>query len=406
MKSGNIVPLRAREARLRRRIREHLKRLGFCKSPDGLLLPSALDKDAYRSIHAHQRVEKLAKNKKWIEANSNRLMSFLASGKDVNVRAIAPRLEVVPGGTWQADLFRFAGLLWRIPISEGYGRRMRFLVWDDSNEKLIGILALGDAVFNLRVRDELIGWDHHRRADALVNLMDAYVLGAVPPYNFLLGAKLVATLARTSEVVDAFDDKYGATVGLISKKRKNAHLAAITTTSALGRSSIYNRLKLDGRTLFDSIGFSSGWGHFHVPDAIFRDLRVYLEDIGDPYANASKFGQGPNWRLRVIRRSLDLLGMNPNLIRHGFPREVFFCPVASNAIPFLRGDNKRARYADLPTVASASNAALERWVIPRAARMPDYSEWRSEQFLEEMIRPTTPGGNKSSEPRWIGRETS
>lgn len=406
MSPQNVVSLRAREARLRRRIRGHLNRLGFSKSADGLLLPSALDKDAYRSIHAHQRAEKLAKHKNWIEANSSRLMRFFASGKDVNVRAIVPRLEAAPGGTWKSDLFRFAGLLWRIPISEGYGRRMRFLVWDDSNEKLIGVLALGDAVFNLKARDDLIGWDHHRRADALVNLMDAYVLGAVPPYNVLLGAKLIATLARTLEVVDEFNDRYGATVGLISKKKKNAHLAAITTTSALGRSSIYNRLKLDGKVLFDSIGFTAGWGHFHVPDAIFRDLRLYLEHVGDTYANASKFGQGPNWRLRVIRRSLDLLGMSPNLIRHGFPREVFFCPVASNAIPFLRGEHKRARYSDLPTVASASRAALERWVIPRAARMPQYSEWRSEQVLEEVMRPGTLDGRNSGKKQWTGRETS
>jgi len=50
---------------------------------------------------------------------------------------------------------------------------------DDSNGKLIGLLALGDAVFNLRVRDALIEWDHQRRAEALVNMMDA-CFGALP----------------------------------------------------------------------------------------------------------------------------------------------------------------------------------------------------------------------------------
>jgi Druantia protein DruA len=39
-------------------------------------------------------------------------------------------------------------------VSRGYGRRMRFLIWDQSNEKLIGLIVLGDPVFNLRVRDE------------------------------------------------------------------------------------------------------------------------------------------------------------------------------------------------------------------------------------------------------------
>src|SRR3546814_18344755 len=83
-----------------------------------------------------------------------------------------------------------ASLYWQVPVSDGYGRRMRFLVWDQAHGKLIGIFALGDAVFNQAARDAVIGWDHHRRSAALVNLMDAYVLGALPPYSHLLGGKL------------------------------------------------------------------------------------------------------------------------------------------------------------------------------------------------------------------------
>ena len=77
-------------------------------------------------------------------------------------------------------------------------------VWDNSNDKLIGIVALGDPVFDLKVRDELIDWTSKDRAKRLVNIMDAYVSGAVPPYNLLLGGKLVASLIRTKEVRDDF----------------------------------------------------------------------------------------------------------------------------------------------------------------------------------------------------------
>jgi hypothetical protein len=236
--------------------------------------------------------------------------------------------------------------------------------------------------------------------------MDAYVLGAVPPYNTLLGGKLIATLARTREVVDAFDAKYRESVGVISRKRKNARLAAITTSSALGRSSIYNRLKLGGRILFAPIGYTSGWGHFHISEPLFRELRDYLKYVGDRYADGFKFGQGPNWRLRVIRRALSLLGMDPALIRHGFPREVFFCPVATNALAFLRGDHKRVRYADLPSVAVAGKLALERWVIPRAERDSSYLDWRSEQFLRELKQPRTAPISQATEDAWTGRKTS
>jgi hypothetical protein len=240
----------------------------------------------------------------------------------------------------------------------------------------------------------------------MVNLMDAYALGAVPPYNMLLGGKLIASLARTSDVVEAFEAKYRDSVGVISKKRKNARLVAITTTSALGRSSIYNRLKLDGRLIFEPIGYTSGWGHFHISDSLFEDLRGYLARAGDEYATAFNFGQGPNWRLRVIRRALGLLGLDPNLIRHGFARQVFLCPIAHNALPFLRGDQQRVRYGRLPTVASVSKLALERWVVPRAARMPEYVSWRSEQFLERITTQIGQAQANPESPRWIGHEIS
>jgi len=382
--SKQVIALRAREAGLKRKLRAHLKKLGFHKSADGTLVPPALDKEAYRSIHNHQRSMKLAAHRDWIESKVEKLRRYFASGKDVEVRLIKPRLELIVGDTWQSDLFRLAGLSWQIPISEGYGRRLRFLVWDDNNEKLIGLLALGDAVFNLRARDELIGWDHKRREAALVHLLDAYVLGAVPPYNALLGGKLIASLLRTKEIVDAFNAKYRNAVGVISKLNKKSRLAAITTTSALGRSSLYNRVKLDSRLILQPIGFTSGWGHFHISEELFEEMRAYLKRASDPYASAFKYGNGPNWRLRMIRRALWLLGMDPDLIRHGFPREVFFCPVASNAIAFLKGDHKRIRYGNLPTVQYTSRLALERWSIPRSERYPEYSEWLAASFVTAL----------------------
>jgi hypothetical protein len=63
-----------------------------------------------------------------------------------------------------------------VPVSNGFGRRLRYLVWDNHNNKLIGIIAIGDPVFNLSVRDTLIDWDAKARGERLVNLMDAYVL--------------------------------------------------------------------------------------------------------------------------------------------------------------------------------------------------------------------------------------
>lgn len=384
MSSGLVIALPGDEARLKRKVRAHFKRLGFLKAPDGTLLPPNLDKQSYRDMHAHQRDSRLDANRAWIADRAGQLVQHFASGADLEVARIAPRIEVVRSGTWQSNLFRLASYYWRIPISEGYGRRLRFLVWDDHHKKLIGLFALGDAVFNLRARDEFIGWDHHRRVDAMVNLMDAYALGAVPPYNMLLGGKLIASLVRTQDVVDTFQAKYHESVGVISGQSKHARLVAVTTTSALGRSSLYNRLRIGGQSIFDSIGSTSGWGHFHISDELFEDLRGYLRSVGDSYADSHGYGQGPNYRLRLIRKALTLLGLDPDMARHGLTREVFFCSIASNALQFLRGDHKRVRYDQLPTVQEMGQAAMARWVVPRAERMPEFRLWQGERFVREL----------------------
>jgi hypothetical protein len=68
---------------------------------------------------------------------------------------------------------RLASLTWAVPVSNGFGRRLRYLVWDRNNNKLIGLIAIGDPVFNLSVRDKLIGWTVKDRGERLVNILDA-----------------------------------------------------------------------------------------------------------------------------------------------------------------------------------------------------------------------------------------
>lgn len=308
------------------------------------------------------------------------LQYHFAEGDDVDPLKVEPFLELIKADTWQSDLFRLASLSWSVPVSAGYGRRLRYLVWDKSNNKLIGIIALGDPVFNLKARDNLIGWNAKDREKRLVNVLDAYVLGAVPPYNMLLGGKLISCLVRSREVRDDFALKYGKARGVISRKKKGAQLAMVTTSSSLGRSSVYNRLKLGDETYMSSIGFTQGWGHFHVPDTLFAELRAYLRKQKHKYVDGHRFGEGPNWRLRTIRAAFDALGFKADLLRHGIGREIFVCEVAQNARRILRGEAVKANYRGLKTASEIGALARARWIVPRAERRPDYKNWKREQF--------------------------
>ena len=380
MKS-NVVTISSFEGNLKGKVRRHLRQIGFKRQNDGSLAIDGDGKDAVRALHAAQRKARLAKNRKFLSERAPKLIDHFASGEDIDPEEISPRLERIYAGTQQSELFRLASLTWSVPVSNGFGRRLRYLVWDDSNDKLIGLIAIGDPVFNLAVRDNLVGWTAKDRSARLVNLMDAYVLGALPPYNLLLAGKMVACLIRTREIYEDFQAQYGDTTGIISGTKKHARLIAVTTSSSMGRSSVYNRLKLDGTQYFESLGYTGGWGHFHIPDKLFLELRNYLRRQEHPYADLHRFGEGPNWRLRTTRAALKELGLRDNILRHGIRREVFISFLVSEGAKTLLRGKGQPDISSLLSVGEVAELALERWVRPRAKRRLDYLEWTLEDLV-------------------------
>lgn len=337
-------------------------------------------KDDIRIMHSHQRKQIIEKESVKIVPRLNILLDFFASGNEINPARIEPRLVVVKN-TLTTLLFRLATLLWSVPVSKGFGRRMRFLVIDNYNEKLIGIFALGDPVFNLTARDNWIGWTSEDRKARLINVMDAYVVGAVPPYNSLLGGKLVASLIGSQEVLDIYQNKYQGRCGIISNEVKNNTLALVTVTSALGRSSIYNRLKLPGMVELIKLGQTKGYGHFQISNELFDTMRKLLLIKGHTYALGYEYGSGPNWRWRVIRQALHYLGVNTDILKHGIAREIYAMPIATNWKEYLQGSDGFC-LTNRPSINDISEACLNRWVIPRAERKPDYINWSHQDTVD------------------------
>ena len=168
------------------------------------------------------------------------------------------------------------------------------------------------------------------------------------------------------------------------KEEKNPKLTIVTTSSALGRSSVYNRLKLGDIKYFEPIGYTAGWGHFHVPDNLFDEMRTYLRMKKDIYVDKYDYGSGPNWKIRIVKRVLGMIGLKPDLMKHGLSREVFLCKLASNAEMFLKGESKRTKYENLLSVSEISELAKERWIIPRSTRNRSYKLW-GRRSLENLI---------------------
>ena len=229
---------------LRRRIVRALRKQGYSVTQDGLTLRNGTDKNALRDAHALSRRQKVLIAEPSLRPVEDDLLSFVASGSDVVPHRISPRLVQVEPDSDDALLFRYLCLHWSIPVSSGYGRRLRFLVFDDSNGKVIGLFGLADPVYAMQCRDSWIGWTPQDRSERLYHVMDAYVLGAIPPYASLLCGKLVALLVTSNQVRSVFRRRYLGRRTLISGKVHRPDLALVTTMSAFGRSSVYNRLRI------------------------------------------------------------------------------------------------------------------------------------------------------------------
>ena len=138
------ITVSTREATLKKRLRSHIKSLGFTKNEEGTLVPPGSSKDIIRAVHGVQRDERLAVNDKFIADRFPHLIKYFASGHEIDPARISPALQLVSSDSWETELFRLASLTWSVPVSNGFGRRLRYLVWDNHNGKLIGIIAIGD----------------------------------------------------------------------------------------------------------------------------------------------------------------------------------------------------------------------------------------------------------------------
>jgi hypothetical protein len=376
-----ITIVRADESRaLRRAVRRSLKAQGFRIEGNGVGFRQKRDKRSIRKRHALAVARKVVAAKPSIQKFEAQLIAHIASGTEINPQSIRPRLDLVEAGTWQSNLFRFASLHWSIPVSDGYGRRLRFLIFDDANNKLIGLLGLGDPVYSIRARDEWIGWDPKNKAQRLYHVMDAYVLGAVPPYSKLLGGKLIALAAACDEVREAFRNRYAGRRAILSGRERDPHLVLLTTTSALGRSSIYNRLKFRERLMFRSAGFTGGWGEFHFSDGVYEKLSDFAREHCEPTAKRKAWGKGFRNRRELVRKALAGLGYSEKMLNHGIQRELFVIPLARNTRAFLREETDAPLYYKMP-FAKVARFWKKRWLLPRAERDNSWRVFKNSEWL-------------------------
>lgn len=328
-----------------------------------IIPPESYDKETIKEAMSIKRGEIISKNKIWIDEHIGLARRNLATGYDALHSEIDPIIEVCETKKQHA-LFRIFRYYWSSPYSEYVGRRIRLIIRDKAlpNKPVIGIAALGSPIIHIPARDEFIGWNVSTRTKNLIYAMDAYVIGALPPYNYLLGGKLISYILASKEVREIYRKKYKDKITLIDKREAN-QLVGIFTTSLYGKSSQYNRLKYNDELLYKPIGKTKGFGTLHLSEETIEKMQEYLKSKKVFVTN--KFGDGPSWTMRVIHRAGEMLGFDPDLLlKHSFKRNIYFIPLAKNWKEFMNDENRRPFYYNY-TKKELVNFWRERWLENR-----------------------------------------
>lgn len=251
------------------------------------------------------------------------------------------------------------------------------------------------------------------------SMMEIIVCGAIPPYNHLLGGKLVAMLLTSPQVVRDYAERYGRYTSTIASRvagrdvARPAQLVFLGTTSLYvaaadkerfralhterdasthgegertstpwkpNSASQYNRIKVPatvvggtGEIRYDCIGITEGFGVVHFS----ADTREALERLDVLLHKArrvnSMFGEGTSPRMRKIRQGLSLLGVDERFLVHGQQRLVYNIGLAHNTERYLLGLEEAPDYI-LPWSEGATNAIagywVDRWLASRVTFAP------------------------------------
>lgn len=347
---------------LRSKIIQSLHEQGFVATEKGLKLKDE-DKETYRKVQQKSRLEQISLNKKFLLSNMKYIEYYCRSGKEINPENISLELREILPDTLEHIIYQWWNLIWwNMPHQNPIGRLIRFMLWDKTHNAPFGLIALQSPVLQMAVRDKWLGIPNGTLKIWVNKSMSAHRLGALPPYNDLLGGKMAAISLTCNEIREMYKKKY------------NNDLLFITTTSAFGKSSIYNRLKYNNDIVAESLGYTKGFGTFHIPNDIYKEIRDLLKILGlGKTHHRSK-------KLRILETGFKCLGLHKYTL-HNVKREFFIFHLTKNIKDVIQ-NNHHPIYIDRPFI-DIVNFWKTRWCIPRAQRNNKWLEFDKDIFLKQ-----------------------
>ena len=377
--NGKKQSLTEKETQLKNKIIEVLKRQGFKVNPH-LRLP-AEDKHTYQSIQRSAKSAQISEHRRFLLRFFDHAKRCHIDGRDIVPEDIDLEMREVLPASHEEQLFRWWNMIWwSMPYQRAYGRQMRFLLWDRGHDAPFGLVQLQSPLLRMKARDEYLGIPVDS-LDYWANMsMSAQRIGALPPYNDLLGAKMVALSILSNEVRESYRRRYAGRKTLMEGRVLDADLLFVTTTGAFGKSSVYERLRYAGARV-ERIGWTAGIGTFHVPEHLVREIYAMLAESGVDVSGG--YGSGPSRKVRLLKKGFNMLGLR-GFQAHGIRRAVYLFSLAENARDVIHG--AAPDWPDRPFNDIAAHWK-ERWAIPRAGRLDRWRKFDREEFFR-MVKQT------------------
>ena len=363
---------------LKHAIIESLKAQGF--TVNNAIHPPSDDKEILRGIQKNSRLEQISLHKKFLIENFHYAKKFCRSGWEINPKKIDLELREIKPESDNEKLYRWWNFIWwSIPFQRSYGRQMRFFLWDKTHDAPFGLFNIQSPVLKMSVRDKYLEIPK-QDLDVWVNRsMHAQRVGALPPYNELLGGKMVALSLISNEIKEAYHKKYHNSVSLLKQRTLDSDLLFITTTSAFGKSSMYDRLKIDKEPIAIPIGFTQGYGSFQISERIYQEILEYLRETG--LNTARCYGNGPSKKLKLLDQAFKILKL-PEFDRHGIKREFYLFPLVHNLKEIIKNGEepqwKNRSFNDL------QEYWRQRWALKRAKSMKCWKKFKKNDYFKEI----------------------
>lgn len=366
--------------KLKNNIIETLKAQGFKINPH--VRPNDNNKLTYRYLQQKSRLEQIHLHEKFLKKNILIIKNYLIKLKDFDPKSIDLELIEVKPGSLEEIIFKWWNLIWwSVPYQRAYGRQMRFILWDRGHNVPFGLIGLQSPVLKMSVRDNYLEIPKEELDIWINKSMQAQRLGALPPYNYLIGGKMVALAMTSDELRRYYKEKYKDKKTTMRERIIDPDLLFITTTSAFGKSSIYNRLKYMNQNIAISLGYTKGSGSFHIPEKLYSEIIGFLKENGIDVSTS--FGSGPSRKIKLLHIAFRLLNL-PDYSYHNLKREFFLFPLVSNLRNVIHNKEK-PNYYQRP-LNDLVKYWKERWCIPRTNRNKDWKQFNGQQFLNQILK--------------------